>query len=1005
MPSLDNEFKDGAGVLSSPKSRRSFLKLMSASLALAGLSGCGPFRKPTKHITPYAKQPEYVIPGKSVFYATSMSYGEESTGLLVESFEGRPTKIEGNPLHPNSLGASDGFHQASVLDLYDPDRLQDPQHNNKKVSKAKVNAQLKKIHSRYAGKGKGLAFLLETPTSPSVFRTLREIQTLYPEADLFRYDPINRDNLYKGLQLVSNKKITPDYNFEKANIIVSFDSDFLGKGSNSLTHQRHFSKRRDPHHKKGMNRLYVIENELSVTGGKADHRVAIKSSDIEGALWLISHKLITSRQIKSSRIPASLKPLIKTGAEKAKGLISAKFVDAVTRDLIQNKGKSILIASDRQPETVHALIAILNQVLRNEKETVSYRNHATAKEPITKKSNIESIQTLHSTIQSGAIQTLIILGGNPVYNTPADLPLKNTLKKVTETIHLSLYKNETSHACDWVIPKSHYLETWGDAITTDGTTSLVQPLLNPMYNSYTELEILTRLLNKKESDFETVQKTMQLQQNFSKRNWKKWLHEGVVKTQTRRLPLLSLDETKLEKRLNQNTSQYQTNASFFELNFIADASVYDGRFINNAWLQEVPDPVSKLTWDNALYLSPKTASRLRVSNGDQVVIKTSRQEKTLPVLIIPGHADASGSISLGYGQEKSGRIGNKAGFNIYTLQSSSQPHYQNGVHIQKTKGNYPLALTQEENILHDRPIYREASIKEYKAHPTMIQERVEYPPLKSIWKEKKYTEGYQWGMTIDLGKCIGCNSCMIACQSENNIPIVGKEEVINGRDMHWIRIDRYYIEEEGAVHMAQQPVACVHCEMAPCEQVCPVAATVHDEEGLNTMVYNRCIGTRYCANNCPYKVRRFNYFDWHQKNPQSIQKEREHFFDYIREASKTTQKQFNPDVTVRMRGMMEKCTYCVQRINESKSNAANQNRLVKDGEVITACEQVCASEAITFGNILDKKSKVSKLRKSPLAYAMLAELNIKPRTLYLAQIRNPHPSLSPETKGKTHASH
>ncbi|NQY74232.1 MAG: 4Fe-4S dicluster domain-containing protein, partial [Candidatus Margulisbacteria bacterium] len=555
--------------------------------------------------------------------------------------------------------------------------------------------------------------------------------------------------------------------------------------------------------------------------------------------------------------------------------------------------------------------------------------------------------------------------------------------------------------CDWVIPKTHFLESWGDQTALSGVVGLMQPLINPMYDSTSSLEILSKLLGESKKELTIVRDTWRNRKTFI--NWKEWLHNGIISGYT----LKVAPKTTYTRFQNILAKQVKAKSRFdtqIELNFVPDNSVYDGRFINNAWLQELPDPITKLTWDNAALISPKTAKEMGVKTKDLVSIHVKEHTQNFPVFVLPGHAEGCISLSMGYGQKTVGRIGEESGFDAFVLQSIDDNPVKSDRTVPLGK-DYPLATTQDHFSLEDRPIYRQTDLESYKKNPNFATEMVKVPHPRSSWEERPYDTGYQWGLSIDLNKCTGCNACIMGCQSENNIPIVGKKEVLNGREMHWIRLDRYFSGDDFNPLLVHQPMTCLQCENAPCEQVCPVAATTHSKEGLNDMTYNRCIGTRYCANNCPAKVRRFNFFDYHQTNPQSIKKDRKHFFDLIREPDKTLQKQFNPNVTVRMRGIMEKCTYCVQRINEAKSDAKNETRLVRDGEIQTACQQACPADAIVFGNILDKKSKIYKLRSKQRTFSILEDLQLKPRTTYMASIRNPHPSFVTSNTVEHHYEH
>ncbi len=964
---LHREFPVDASILEDPMTRRNFIKLMGASAALAGLAGCS-FRKPTQTIFPYAKTPENLIPGKKDFFSTAVQVGDDVVGVLVASQEGRPLKIEGNPLHPASLGALKAWQQASVLELYDPDRLkgvkQKNEPSNLEAFESWWNDQEKAFNETG---GDGLVLLAETVISPTIQRQLADIQKKYPKLRIVRYQPLNEDRQAQALRALTGKSVRLEYRFDSADIVVSFDSDFLGTDPGNLIYTKQFSSRRNPDSGTPMNRFYAIESRFSLTGGKADHRFSAKPSHVELALEELASAL-------SITIPSGY---------SGSPILPSKLLKAIVQDLKASTGKSIVIAGPHLSARAQAVAAVINSALGNIAHTVSTVDPQFSDTDYNRVSSNDSLQALAKELANGHIKVILALGGNPVFSAPKELDLAKKFKEI-KLVHLTLFENETSEVAEWKIPRSHYLEAWGDVKSGDGTTSIIQPLIEPMYDSVSDGELLSIVSTGTATKaYEQVRETWH---DATDAQWQKWLHNGVVTTSPNAVAV-SISPSGINAfpapKLNKG----------IELLLTADYSIYDGRFSNNGWLQELPDPISKLTWDNAAYVSPKMAKRLGLKTSDVVTLKSSSGSVDAPVMIIPGHADNCVSIAMGYGREKTGRVGEKAGVNAFLLTTLKSPYVIQGLTLRKTGATYKLATTQEHGSLEGRVIYRQADLEAYKKNPDFAKEMVEYPPLVSSWEEKKYDSGYQWGMVIDLAKCTGCSACITACQAENNIPIVGKKQVLNSREMHWIRIDRYFEGPEDNPQLVQQPVTCLHCEMAPCEQVCPVAATTHSEEGLNDMTYNRCVGTRYCANNCPVKVRRFNFFDFHQKNPQSVPKKRVHFFDYLKEPDKTVQMQFNPDVSVRMRGVMEKCTYCVQRINKCKSDAKVESRPLVDGEIKTACQQTCPADAIVFGDIRDADSLVSKQKKSHRDYHLLAELNLKPRTSYLAGIRNPHPSL------------
>ncbi len=981
---------------------------MGAPIGLAGLNGC--IRRPAQHILPYAKAPEQVIPGRALYYATAMNVGLDVAGLLVESHEGRPTKAEGNPIHPMSLGKTSVHHQSSVLDLYDPDRFTGVLNENKPSTLSDFKEYLKNILNKNGDKINGVGVL--SPILPSRTATAIKKSLISSGVTCYDFEAIHYDNILKGVKSITGREKIPYYkSVKKAKVIFSLESDFLTRGNGHLRAAKEYAENRDPDKKS--NRLYALESSISSTGAVADHWASVRSSDMVYVLALVISNLYNANSSLAYRFPAAvisgIKGLVGTGKE----LIDKDWVNALCDDLLKNLGQSLITAGSHQAVEVHGLVYLLNQALGNIGSTVDY----VSPKLYVLNSCLNNIKKLSEDIKQGKIKHLVVLGGDPVYSAPVDLGLAELFKKIN-VIHLADKPNETSALANWIIPEKHYLESWGDLVSIDGTAAVVQPLVEPLYESLSAIELLALLNSSDLSAYQLVKKTY----NASGKTWRKWLHNGVISTGNVNRERLALDDRGLATLLKNAFSDYERDS--IEISFPPDYSLYDGRFNNNGWLQELPDPVSKLTWDNAALMSNGFAKALGVNTGEKIKIEHAGYSLILPALIMPGVADKSIIIPQGYGASQSGVVAKGVGFSIKVLRQSGNFDLLKKAKVQKADGKHVFANVQDHWSLNApergfagegeaRPLYLETNQKIYEKGFDVLKQESGFrrlmkikegdkevafgsDDLESLWKEKEYNKemaDHQWGMTIDLGKCTGCNACSIACQAENNIPIVGKDEVLNGREMHWIRIDRYFQGSPEAPKVALQPVTCHQCENAPCEQVCPVAATTHSSEGLNDMAYNRCIGTRYCANNCPYKVRRFNFFDYHQKNPQSVSKERKHLFDYFREPAETVKMQFNPDVTVRMRGVMEKCTFCVQRINESKIIAKTENRKLADQEIQSACQQACPSGAIEFGNLLDQKSKVVANKKLIRNYEMLAELNTKPRLSYLAKVRNPHPSL------------
>lgn len=946
---LQREFPRGAAEWNDQISRRSFLKVMGASLALAGLTACS--GQPAEKILPYVRQPEELIPGKPLFYASAMILNGYATGVLVESHEGRPTKIEGNPDHPASLGSSDPFMQASILDLYDPDRSQVVTRFGTRISTwdAFLENLQAEVDTQRANQGAGLRILTGLVTSPTLASQLEAILAEFPQAKWHQYEPAGSDNARAGARLAFGRDVETIYNLANADVILSLDANFLGEGPAHIRYARDFSnKRRVWTGQTTQNRLYVVESTPSITGGKADHRLPLRASQVE----------LFARAVAGA---------VGIEAGEAGSSDYAGWVVAVAADLQSHRGTSLVIAGDQQPPAVHALAHAMNEALGNVGQTVLYTDPAAAN-PV---DEMASLRELADDMAAERVQLLLILDRNPVYDAPADLQFADNMFKVKTRIHWGLYEDETAELCQWHVPGLHYLEMWGDARAFNGTVSIVQPLIAPLYDGKSPYELLAAVLGQSGvSNLDLVRGYWQEQNpggDFDT-TWRTALHNGLMDDTI--LPAISLS-----LQANFGSAPPAADGQSLEIVFRPDPSVWDGRFANNGWLQELPRPITKLTWDNAALVSPATADRLGLANEEVVELRYRERSVRAPILIVPGHANDAVTIHLGYGRSRAGQVGNGAGFNAYALRTSEAPWFDTGLEIVKTGESYPLAVTQGHFLMEGRELVQSASLAEYQARPDFAQahegEEGEYI---SLYPEYEYN-GHAWGMTIDLSTCIGCNACTIACQAENNIPVVGKDQVSRGREMHWIRVDTYFEGELDNPTAHFQPVPCMHCEKAPCELVCPVAATVHDVEGLNEMVYNRCVGTRYCSNNCPYKVRRFN------------------FLQYSNEDVPVLKLLMNPDVTVRQRGVMEKCTYCVQRINDARIEAKKENRAIRDGEVLTACQQSCPAQAIIFGNINDPESGVAKSKATPLNYGLLTELNTRPRTTYLAEVKNPNADL------------
>jgi molybdopterin-containing oxidoreductase family iron-sulfur binding subunit len=961
-------------------SRRRFMKLMGASMALAGLTLSGCRRWPKQELAPYSSNPRDRIPGVPEQYATTCEVGGVGHGLVVTAYDGRPIKIEGNPSHPyartfdGQLGAADAFAQASVLELYDPDRSRGVVVRIGPEPKRATWADFQTaITPLKASAGQGFAVLSEASSSPSVADMRQKLAARYPQAQWFEYEPLAIDNA----QAAFGQPVRARLHLDKADVVVSLDEDLLGAHPAHVRYANDWARRRrSADEKAGMNRLYVAESCLSITGAVADVRLAKRPSVVQ----ILAVALAARFGVAGATAPSGLSP------------DEIRFVDAAANDLRRN---GVLVAGAHLPPAVHTLVHAINTAIGAYGNTVSLLQHDG---PVFKQTTVAQ---LIEQLKAGTVTTLLMIGGNPVYDMPADLTFGELVGKVPLSIHLSLYYNETSIASKWHLPRAHYLESWGDARAFDGTISLQQPLILPLFGGKSTIELLAMLSGESVQDGQSILRRTHA--NLADADFRRALHDGVV-------PGTQFKETQL-----------QTNAVAFaagagsdglEIRFQPDQKLYDGRFANNGWLQELPDSLSKLTWDNAALLSKRDADSLGVKNNDVIRISVGGRSLEIAAYIVPGQPVGVIGLPLGYGRTAAGNVGNGVGVNTYVLRSTDAMFSASGVEVTKTGATYPLAATVEHHIIdevgfkgrqtrvgekgHSGMIIREATLAEYEKDPHAPHHGQHHAVSLPIFEPpSQFNTPHAWGMAVDMNACIGCNACVVACQAENNIPVVGKDNVLVNREMHWIRVDRYFkgTIDDPKPDVVFQPMMCVHCETAPCEQVCPVAATVHDSEGLNTMVYNRCIGTRYCSNNCPYKVRRFNYFDWHSKDPRGGRfaapwlgmpdTEQESKVDLIKRMV------FNPEVTVRMRGVMEKCTYCVQRIHNTTAARRVEGKQVADGDVVTACQQACPTEAIVFGNLNDPNARVTKLHKNARAYSVLEDLGTEPRTRHLAKLRNP----------------
>lgn len=1011
---VEREFPEGATEWTDPVSRRHFVKIMSASFLLAGLgltSGC---RRPVERIVPFSRLPEGYIHGVAEYYATAMAGRRSAIPLVVRSHDGRPIKIEGNAMYPGSNGATDRWAQASILNLYDPDRAsRSRERGDTRTPEAAAEFLSRLGRTSAENQGQGLAFLMESGSSPSRVRLQQVLSQKMPQAKWFIHDGVDLEADVRATAEVFGKPVHPHYLFDKADVVLSLDCDFIGSEENTLENIRRFTSRRRVQSPNDTPvRLYQVEGLMTVTGFAADHRLRLAPSQIPALAASIA------AQIQGLSIPGLQAPALPSA-------IDPKWVAECARDLANRRGKSLVIAGHRQPPAVHALAHALNATLGNIGQTVVYHEIPSSRGA--------GLVELAKALNEGRVETLVILGGNPVYTAPADLNWAVTQRKAKTIVRLGYYEDETFEVCDWHLPAAHYLECWGDVRLPDGTVAPVQPLIAPLFNGWTELEILARIAGEpKPSPHEIARATFNALagDNASDELWKKYLHDGFLADSAVEPAAVQANVEAVGKVLA-DLARPAPSKDRLEVIFHRDYSVDDGRYNNNGWLQEMPDPVTKLVWDNAVLLSRKTARALNVANSDVVEISVEGRTIRGPVWVQPGQADYTVGLALGYGRTRTGRVGAKTGFNAYPLRVSGAQHAMTGAAIKATGQRYSLSCPQSHWSMEGRPIIREANLEQYRKDPHFARKMGadHSPVVTSLYpnplEAAKAKAFHQWGMSIDLNLCIGCSACVIACQSENNVPIVGKDQVAKGREMHWLRVDRYYAgrpkaaegSEQSRTNFLQtynnepqqqfeewidnpqavtQPMLCQHCEAAPCENVCPVNATSHDHEGLNVMTYNRCVGTRYCSNNCPYKVRRFNFFDYNKRPIDKLYlgplaKRPEDEWDLIKMIK-------NPDVTVRMRGVMEKCTFCLQRIESAKITqkvkaGASGDVVVPDGMFTTACAQACPAGAIVFGNISDPGSQVSKLKQLDRDYSVLEILHTRPRTTYLARLRNPNQAM------------
>jgi molybdopterin-containing oxidoreductase family iron-sulfur binding subunit len=994
-------------------SRRGFLATTGTAAAALSLSGC--VRRPAENILPFVQGPEYMQPGIPLHFASVTQRGNDAIGLVVTSHDGRPTKIEGNPEHPSSLGATDLYAQQAIWDLYDPDRSRGPAMRSGESFEDKTFAQLDEALRELAAAherdgGAGLRVLMPPTNSPSMLRMRAALLRRYPSAKVHVYTSVNDDSAREGARLAFGRPALPVYDLSQADVVLALDSDFLSTTeAGSVRAGRGYGARRsitlpDRQH---MLRLYSVEAAFTITGASSDHRLRVPAQDVERFLKCLAKEL-GSRGVDLGAIGASVS---NATADESWGT----FLTALADDLagVEGKtnraqpGRSFVVPGPRQPARVHALTLAINAGLGALGRAVRYHEPSDPEQPAV----LTSIRELAAEI--GTARTLVILGGNPAYDAPADVGFAELLgREGLTSIHLSTHRDETSRLCTWHVPMAHELETWGDQRAVDGTVSIQQPLIAPLFGGRSGLELVAMLAGERNwRGHHVVRRTFRDRVGAVslEREWRRALHAGVIPGTAVEPMMADLQVDGIAAALRESPERTALSRDNLEVQFLPDPALFDGRFANNLWALETPDPMSKLTWDNAALVSKKTRDELGLRNGDVVRITVGERSVELPVFALPGHAEHSVTLLLGWGRSAAGRYGTKqtwpgvgpepdwqaGGFDVHPLRTTDSFGFATGARLERTGQSYLLVTTQEHGYMEGRPIAIDATLAEYREEPEFASYRtVEMDSIGPLWEQIDYSPRevatgrplHKWGMVIDLSACTGCNACTIACQAENNIPAVGKQEVKRGRDMAWLRIDRYFVGDDlDEPEIAMQPIGCQHCEEAPCENVCPVNATAHSPEGLNDMAYNRCIGTRYCANNCPYKVRRFNYLDWHN-----------HLDDpwgFHGEFPEMRQMQFNPNVTVRMRGVMEKCTYCVQRIQEAKFAVRREGRQLRDGDVVTACQSACPTGAIVFGDLNDADSRVTRADATNRRYKLLAEVGAQPRTTFLAKIRNTNPHL------------
>ena len=980
---VQKEFQAGPEEDWTASNRRRFLQVMGASLALGSAAAC---RFQEEHILPLKERDENRIPGRPKFYAGAMGLGGFAQPLLVTCYDGRPTKVEGNPEHPESLGASTSWAQAAILGLYDPDRSRAPSQMTGGVESVTNWAAFEEFAHAHFGslksqQGQGLAILSGDNRAPSHVRAAAAFRKFFPRATWSTWEPVSSNAEEAGCRAAFGKSVRPRYLLDAARVIVALDDDLLHVRPDSTRLSREFAAHRKADGGAWMSRMYAVEPVFTITGASADHRLPLRRAQVGAFLSLLEAKLVE----KGLAHPQA--DSVATGKPRLDAPGMGLLLNAMAEDLLAHRGACILTVGVGQPAEVHARAQRLNALLGAPGKTVQY---LAVPEP---DAGLLPLKDLTQAMREGKVSTLLVLGCNPVYDAPSDFGFADALSKVESSIHLGLYLDETARLCTWHLPEAHFLETWSDGSAADGSHLIGQPMIEPIWGGRSAVEVLSVCMGNARAGMDLVREGV----SGGDDAWRKAVHDGFVagsaapveSVEPRNLPTATFDEAAL--------AAAPANG-MLELNFTACPKLWDGRFANSGWLQELPDPITKITWGNVAYLSYKTGAELGIANETMIRLEVGGRNLDIVACTVPGAADGQITVQLGYGRTSAGHVAGldddkveRTGFDTYALRASNGLWTIGGAKAVALGIVHKIASTQDHHMIDavglqgraDRveDLVREGSAAEYASNPDFAKRAPDYWGKEASLFEEKHGDGaHRWGMAVDLSTCTGCSACTIACQAENNIPVVGREQVLKGREMHWIRMDRYFQGDVANPLAVHQPVACQQCELAPCEEVCPVAATVHSSEGLNDMVYNRCVGTRYCSNNCPYKVRRFNFLNFRK--------------DTWKEGNEVLKMASNPEVTVRSRGVMEKCTFCVQRIQTARVQAKVEGRAIRDGEARSACQQVCPTQSIVFGDLADPTSAVSKAHTNPRAYSMLAELNNKPRNRYLARIRNPHPTLA-----------